>query len=307
MSLLTLVPTQPAAAATAANQTQSRYITSNSTAFHQDLGCERARRNDPGFIVLHYFAPVLVGTAQGVTLLNGPDLRNDQVANLITFFVYGYILCGGPAGMNVIMGTSNDGGSAVTIAHGVSWATEVKNVQNWAVANGYTNRVNIYGGIDIEPGFSADYTRTNNWTQNGYNTVSNRRAYYNYGSADGCPTSLATAPVTSRPCNGTWTEERLFHVSYEISSARTFPQIYTNSGSMAKQWKNIARYAWFVKGVDMYIVGPMSQYNACLQRGCDSSTDNTPSQAYDQLLAELNSIPETRQTIAVQTDINWDY
>ncbi|HEX6425997.1 MAG TPA: hypothetical protein VFZ79_21065, partial [Acidimicrobiales bacterium] len=75
----------------------------------------------------------------------------------------------------------------------------------------------------------------------------------------------------------------------------------------ARQWQLIDLWATTAVGDGMYFYGTMSQHGACRQVGGCAGIDNTPHQAYDQLLWWLNSDRRTAQTdIEAMTDVNWN-
>ena len=98
----------------------------------------------------------------------------------------------------------------------------------------------------------------------------------------------------------------VWYVSWGATPALPLPQIYTGSGSMARQWFNIALYSYRKHRSRMSIVGIMSQRGACRDsRDPCHGMKNTPSQAWNQLVRLLNRHPGTRQHPPFATDIRW--
>ena len=81
-----------------------------------------------------------------------------------------------------------------------------------------------------------------------------------------------------------------------------------NNGWNANQWANISKVGVMLGYKPMYFFAPLSQYQACLGNDDPSCpyTDNTPLEAWTQLLNALNTRPETAQNyIPYMTDIDW--
>jgi hypothetical protein len=65
-------------------------------------------------------------------------------------------------------------------------------------------------------------------------------------------------------------------------------------------------YSYVNEGIKMQFIGPMSQYQACLQRGGCNTINNTPQQAWNQLNSLLNGDPRTSgERLPYLTDIFW--
>jgi hypothetical protein len=85
------------------------------------------------------------------------------------------------------------------------------------------------------------------------------------------------------------------------------PEIYRTDGVNAEQWYLMSVYSYTNhSGTKIQFVGPMSQYQACQQRGGCSTIDNTPEQAWWQLYNLLNNDWRTAgETLPYLTDIKW--
>jgi hypothetical protein len=123
---------------------------------------------------------------------------------------------------------------------------------------------------------------------------------YNFGDAAGC-----TQDGSTTACNNGWTQERVWWVSEGFALARPLPEIYTNSGSMARQWYQLARYTDARHSADMVIAGTLTQFGACQQVGGCTTTDNTPSQGWTQLYDLLNANPAVRHRPRWSADIRY--
>jgi hypothetical protein len=153
----------------------------------------------------------------------------------------------------------------------------------------------------------ATTTKTRSWVD-GYDSVNNRKLY-DVGSADGCP--QAGDGTVNGNCNNGWKQADILYVSWLASPAWPLPQIYTNSGSMAKQWRYIKLYGVVSLARTMNIQGSLTQWNACQENlggpnACAADIDNTPAQGWQQLQDQLNADARTAQTLRWSTDISWE-
>ena len=290
-------------AASAPLPTVSRYVETAGHQAHYDLGCRRSREKVGGPIALVYGRPTLVDGKPGASLYAGPDATVAQIAAAARQFVQGYRDCAVNAPLVIlIIASTNDESSPerVTFGHGAAWADAVDSVAAWTSSQGYGALVSVHGGSDIEPGFnSAADSRA--WVD-GYDSA-NSRAMYNLGSADGCP--QAGDGRTSGACNNGWRQHDVLYVSWLSGPAFPIPQIYTNSGSQAKQWRFIKLYGVVSLGRTMTIQGALTQSAACAERSCSGDIDNTPEQGHSQLSSQLNADARTAQTVRWSTDISW--
>jgi hypothetical protein len=221
-----------------------------------------------------------------------------RVADSAKQVAFGAANCSSQTNVTIAIGTSNDG-SVTGAAHGQAWAYMVKGVADYVSGQSWSNEVTIRGAVDIEPGFSAGPTATKNWVD-GYASVPGRPFYYNFGSANGCP------PVGT--CDGGWSQQKLWYVSWGAAPAFALPLIYENSGDHARQWQQIALYGAVYENSNMVFSGVMTQYFSCIDPdvGCGATEDNTPQQGWQQLYTELNADPATAQPVlSSSTDIHW--
>lgn len=256
-------------------------------------------------VILDFGAPVLQSGLQGASTW-GVFLNTSEIQTAVWYFISGYYY--GAGGVNdtkifrVAVGTSNSGGN-VTFAHGQAWAQMVNTLNAWVRGNTSTNgKFFIYGASDIEPSFSTP-TVAYNWV-NGYtNAWVSPSFLLNYGSADGCPQTNTT--TTPGACDNSWTQENIQYVSWGATPSYPFPEIYSTAGGNAKQWQQLSLYSYLAHGSRMNIIGPLSQSQACIQRGGCSGTNNTPDQAWIQLWTYLNGDARTVQNLSFSTDIAW--
>lgn len=128
---------------------------------------------------------------------------------------------------------------------------------------------------------------------------------YNFGSADGCPSSGAQT-ATPRACNNGWTQAGVWYVSYGAQPAYAVPEIYATTGVNASQWYYVSKYAKLAHAYRITFSGELTQSGACAQRGGCTGTNNTPSQGYTQLWNKINSDTATASGIKWSVDIKWD-
>jgi len=113
--------------------------------------------------------------------------------------------------MRITIGTNNYG-PYVTYAHGQAWIQLVKDATT--AISSYSGQVSVRGGSDIEVGYSSPSTAYS-WV-NGYSSGFSSPYYlYNYGDAQGCPTSGTTSSPGS--CSNSWTQENVEYVSWGAS------------------------------------------------------------------------------------------
>lgn len=203
--------------------------------------------------------------------------------------------------MKVVAGTNNYG-SKNTYAHGQAWAQMVKDFGTWLAANSAGSQVAARAGNDIEPDWSTA-TVAKSWVDGYTNTWASPYQLYNYGAASGCPTSGTTS--TPGNCNAGWTQADMRYVSWGAAPAWPFPEIYSTAGGNAKQWQQISLYSYLANGSRMTILAPLSQRQACLQRGGCTGIDNTADQAWSQMWTALNNDTRTAQDMTYSSDIKW--
>jgi hypothetical protein len=281
--------------------TLSRYVQTASTTVHYDLGCDRANRRVYGALVLLYGMPLLVDGKQGASLYSGPDSTTTTIAKAAKQFVKGFYECSvAGASLRVAFGTSNYG-SKVTYTHGSAWAGMVNDIAAYADSNGYSSRVFVRAGSDMEPSWNGPIT-TRAWVD-GYEST-HTKWLYDAGSADGCPqTGDGTKDGT---CNNGWKQSDVLYVSWGSPPAVPFPEIYATSGANAKQWQKVKLYGVVSEGETMGIVGSLTQWNACQEMGGCNGTDNQPAVGWQQLYDQLNSDSRTAQDLAYSSDMSWE-
>jgi len=312
---LVVIAAVPAAAA-APNPTTSFYVRSTDPA-SDDLwfgfGCTQGTTdaNRPGtqnrIVILDFGTPMLVGGVYGFDLPGGAsgEFRSRKDAQSVAVnYALGYWACTGDDRASVIslaIGTTNNGTQVRDNGYtqGRAFANFVRWITRDVAAGGASSQVKVRAAIDVEMSWNT-FPDTREWFQ-GYDSLSDT-PIYDFGDAAGCTQNGSTTG-----CNNGWTQERVWWVSEGFPLARPFPEIYTNSGSQARQWYQLARYTHIRHSVDMLIYGTLTQFGACQQvGGCDVlGTDNTPSQGWTQLYNLLNADPTVRHRPRWSADISY--
>jgi hypothetical protein len=281
----------------------SYYMKTVSTTVAQRRGCriatgiKRGREPVEALVVLAFGRPRHPNGRYGASLFGVRFASTKAIRRAGVAFAKGFLRCAlrrPGATLRLALGTSNYG-SRVTWAHGRAWATMVNRANETLIHRGWAGRVSIVGAIDIELSWNGPKT-TKAWVR-GYDSA-NRWPYYNFGDAANCP------PYGQ--CAGGWTMKDVWYVSWGALPAYALPQIYTGSGSMARQWFNIALYSYREQRSHMTIAGVMSQRGACRDsRDPCHGMNNSPSRAWTQLVGLLNRHPGTKQQPRFATDIRW--
>jgi hypothetical protein len=253
--------------------------------------CNQARLAPRGTVVLS-FGKQVEGGASGF----GTTIVEADIVAITATVAAGLAECGsGP--WEVSVGTSNSGGATPFngVDGGARWAAIVEQAR--AASD---PRVAISGAVDLEPSWGP-VAQARAWVA-GYVAATSRRLW-NFGSADGCPLSVGGVR-----CNNGWTIDDVAWVSTEAGpNVWVAPQIFTQSGSLARQWAVIAART-LQRGVQLRIGGVGVQASACVQRGPCGTTGNQGWQAWQQMRSALDAIPATAgMPIGAPRDIRWGF
>ena len=300
-----LLWSSPARADSRPGTSTSYYLKTTRPKTLDAMGCSFAKGVNAGsqphdaLVVMALGRPMLRRGAYGVSLFGVHFATTSEVRNAGVAFATGFRRCVSSkksTSLRVVLGTSNYG-SRVSFAHGKAWAGMVNVANRDMVERGWGDQVDFAGGTDIELSWNGPKT-SRAWVQ-GYDSV-NEWPYYNFGDAAMCP------PYGR--CAGAWTMEDVWYVSWGAPPAIPLPQVYTGSGSMAKQWYNVGLYSQKTHGSHMAFAGVMSQRTAC-EQSADScrGMNNGPRRAWRQLSYLLNSRRETAQRLRWSTDIAWHH
>jgi hypothetical protein len=284
--------------------TRSYYMANNGTATATRLGCANGVKS--GRATLFFGAPTIGRGWYGATAWGRPNMHMWDIEQTTMNVIRGYASCRRSSSYRLLvgMGTSNSGIDSRSVAwlqaHGRAWATSVRNVAAWANRY-YPGVAQVYGAWDFEPSWSS-YRSAHAWMQ-GYDTRPGRQLMFINSSADGCSTTNAN----NGPCNNGWNQQRVWHLAWQHDPSLPIPQIYTNSGTQARQWKLIDLWATVNARDGIFFYGTLTQLGACRQVGGCAATDNSPHQAHDQLLWWLRSDRRTSQSsLSTMTDVRWN-
>ena len=242
------------------------------------LGCNQGNHDTlngqkNSLVVLDFGIQNAAGT--GTYLIeSGTFVTHLQIRTYAAQFAEGYWDCTGSntsSKVRLAIGTNNSVTGRVDYSLGSAWADMVDGVISDTAS--YASQVIIYGAIDAEP--SWDYASNAVGWASGFD-ASTSAFYYNYGSADGCP----SASSSNGACNNGWYQEDLWQISWGQSAALAFPEIYFQVN--AEQWAMISEYGAIYEGQAITFGGPLDNY------WFDSSS-NTDQQAWDDLWTEINS------------------
>jgi Beta-propeller repeat len=289
-----------------------------------DLGCAQGQRDRDLFgrqdslIMLFYGTPVSLGSDQGANLFSGSYFAYmSSIRESAKKYGEGYVACIGSTDttskITIAVGVntySTSGQNGVTFTHRAAWATMVNEVANYFLTSpALSSRVSAAGALNAELAFNTP-ARTYDWI-NGYDSV-NTRDLYVAADAEGCPTSGASS--TSQNCNHTkpahlgsyqWTQDDLYRITRKPSAI--FPQQYATNGASARQWQQIARYAYLRYGADIDFRGALTQQQACIDRACQAGTNNRAVVGWFFLREELYTDVSTAQNLTWSSDMKWQY
>jgi hypothetical protein len=336
-----MAPVQPPPAPPAPSV--SRYIYSDDwTYLHETSGCaEGSAANPNAFVFLDFGYPWIDYSTNpptyGSLLLDGTtNLTMSEIEGAVRSYLSGYYSCA-PSGAKiyVAIGINNFRTSTqLNSAHGQAWAEMIKRVYNWTrVSPSYDDKIkDVYGAMDIEPDFGVPNDAIG-WIQ-GYDSVPDRRNYYNVGSCDSCPYRYGNQDHTNWQLPNGWNLDQLWYASYGPQSARVVPQIYTRVDAPdnyypaheAYQWQYLKYWGMTCSGGClpsyppysqwriMYFEGAITQYDACndpanpgAQDCRNIYQDNTPAQGWQLFWNALASNNLTRQSLAWSTDMTWKH
>ncbi len=260
---------------------QSYYEYSTSTALAAEEGCEDALDNgefDYNSMVILDFGGQLANRTGTLSTNGKTKFKNAQIEAIAKEFANGYFECEyGYATVHLDIGTNNSY-DAVSAAGGKAWAEVVKNVANYVLeSKEKTKVVSIYGGDDLEDGYSSG-GKALDWARS-YSENTNS-PYVNYGDAGGCPeTSHENGPCAVENGFAEWNQQVEYEVSWQIYRAHGTPEIYHLAN--AKQWAEIALYGNGHFGGGIQFEGPLDQ------DGAESS--NSPHEAWYEFEESLEA------------------
>ena len=305
----TTISATAAHAVTAPPSSTSYYVTAYDTtwAFNKGkaLGAAdaAAKGTQTHYVVLDFGAMTLSGSTWYLSCMGSTKITLSKAREMVEAFGRGYYY--GTASdltstAHVALGTNNSAG-AITAAAGKALAEAATKGSNNLYAGRYLQS-RIIGGNDFEAfGGNAKHSNSSVDWINGYNSYPNGVSLVNYGSADGCPTS----GIEKSSCNVGLNAEAIWQVSWS-GRAWPLPEIYSTSGTNAKQWAALSLYSVNKHSSRMFFRGSMTQAGACAQNGnkCPN-TNNSAKTGWTQLYNALNANAKTATTPTSSTDIKW--
>lgn len=307
----------------------SYYLTTVDPNFLHGLGCELGSRdqNLPGaqdsVVVLNFSYPICFNEGHfGADLYGyGPATMN-HIKTAVQAFTSGYYTCTGTDdASNLVVGVGTNNKSSVTPssvplspytcdgtekanAHGAAWSGMVSEINQWLIQTGMFHQVQAYGASDIELGWNTP-TWSRAWVD-GFSQAGENFLLH-FGDAAGCPYEDNPHWSCGTSNFRAWTMEDVWYVSWGAPSSLPLPLIYLTNGVHAKQWAYLSQYSVSQHGHRMDFTGVFTQEQFCQQFNwpiCER-TNNSPEQAYEQLMTELNKHAATAQNIRWKTDIRW--
>lgn len=255
--------------------------------------CEQATKVTQGVIILSFGKQVDGGT-NGF----GMPMTYDDITRVATAWASGLARCAtGP--WELALGTSNSGGitNFNGFTGGARWAQLLRATRS--VTDG---RVTVSAANDLEPGWGPS-GQARAWVDGFVRTEPTIRLW-NFGSADGCPTS-----ATKIICGNNWTIDDIVWVSAQAGpNIVVVPQIHTASGTLARQWARIMSRARTM-GVTMTIAGVSVQTAACTQvRGGCPTTGVSAWDAWQQMRTAVDALPDIANSpVGAPVDIRWGW
>lgn len=284
-------------------------------------GCNAGDRVDSGSdpksseAILAYGSPVKIdANTYGATLFSAPDAGTTQIRTASQQYAQGWYDCLSSANksdstvlLKVAIGVTNQYPSSWTNStvsnHGDAWAKLVDGANGWRTPV-LAAKVVFRGAGDIELGWSAP-GKARAWVD-GYNGHSSNWFYVNFGGAAGCQTfSSGDENSCGTSTYPSWTSSDVYYVSEEVATAIPLPQIYRTDAVQAEQWVMISQWGVDHSKPRLFFDGPLSQNGACGQVGGCSGTDNTATQAWNQMVNKMDARPQTVVDMTFSVDIKW--
>lgn len=232
-----------------------------------------------------------------------------QILQAVQEYAHGFFNCSGTDISSVLYlgwGTNTSGG-AIGHAAGVNFGNRVKDLANYSAYLPGSQVVGL-GANDIEgfPGNGASAADIRDWAQ-GFSDGAPGVAYLNFGDAAGCPDDhTPNATDCGTAAHPDYNANDILYWSWTNISAFPLPEIYTPSGSMARQWKFLSLRALSRGYSPLDFRAVMSQQGACNQANGCPGTDNTADEAWSQLDHALDNSPSVDDNKFGATDIRSD-
>lgn len=295
------------------------YIDTTDSTKAYNLGCNQGTddRNRAGtqqrLVILAFGTPALSGSTYGVYLSGTAKFASRaQLEPAAEQYARGYYLCTGTdldSTISLALGETNYGSQVASNAtqQGRAWSNFVEDVRDWVGSGGYGTQVYVEGAFDMEVAWNGSGTSLPLLA--GFDSINSGLASYDYGSADGCPSSGRGNCVAG---SHSWSLDQRYQAAWGNFDSYSIPQIYTPSGSQAVQWGNITRYGSHQYNAPIQFSGSLTQQGACnydVAHG-DSNpcmgTDNSPGTGWNQLYYQANQEAGTAMSPQYSDDITWE-
>ncbi len=283
--------------------TRSYYVQTKSTSYFYQKGVSdiqdyQGRGLGNVILIFAFGRPMITGNQPGTRMYNGQFASTSEIHDAI--MEYGRGLVNGTSNLyttvNLVIGTSNDQlvSNTGALSHGVAWGQLMTRLDTDFYTRGWTSRLSIVGGSDIEIGFSAPGP-ARSWLD-GYHAGTSR-VYYDFGDAAGC---YPAQPGLSDPtmCDNNWTRDQVWYKAFGSPLGIPIPQIYFTRNNIwpriAGIWQKLSLYSYLTYNYNMRFRGTTTEHQACIDVGrpdecyhnynhTNGEFTNTPGEAWTQL------------------------
>lgn len=246
-----------------------------------DQGCTEAGYGVSAVAILDFGRPAYNSStgAYGTIDFNGSYVSNTDILYATEAYARGWYACrtSGSQTVTVGRGTSNycntgtNSNCTDTVPDaetaGTYWAQRVNELNSYISANGGQGQEAGAGGMDAEPNYDPEYTKTLHFTSYYNNNTSS--PFLDYGSAE----------------PGYWSNSNLWYISFGAPDDAPFPEIYgcCHSG-MIQDWLTVD--GWAKANNEGYsVIGVTNDYNSA--NTCNNTY--TPDDAWNNMLSAIKN------------------
>jgi hypothetical protein len=302
----------------------SWYMNTTNTTTHYNKGCTLGNHIEAGtvpknaVVILSYGDPVQIdANTWGADLFSLPSVTTGQVRAAMEQYARGVIECIPSAlrdhvDVRIGAGVTNNFPVAwqdpKSNDHGDAWASMVNNANN-NLPSGVAAHAQIWGAWDMELGFSS-VSQARAWDI-GYESAPGFWPYFYFGDAAGCRDfnqgGIGSCGTSAFPG---WDDEDVIYLAMKDGPGQPLPEIYKNDDHpsdliQSQQWIMLSKYNHAQHNIILDFWGPLSQKAACDSVGCASDLDNTPTQAWNQMVTYMDDMPVTIDDMTNSCDIDW--
>jgi hypothetical protein len=188
----------------------------------RDQGCDAAKRDVGGVVILDFGQPAYNGHTYGTFLFSGRFAGNEEITRAMLAYAVGYGRClahGSKLAISLARGTSN--------YHPQVPSAYQAGLQEQLKARRLEAHVTSAAADDVEPAWDRTFHRTRDFFR-GYRDAGANHVLYNFGSLDGGVGSI-------------WNARQIFFVASGMKYVAAIPEIYNTA--MANQWAELAHIA----------------------------------------------------------------